>query len=139
MIERGNEAVLDNVHAQLTRLVINKRLPLSFSQDEDLSALLNLASNLKPGSYAPMARYKQDAMLMQIFKSFVESVRKQIVLARASNSGQESQTVGFIVVMHDGWDSALKSMFGVSIAFINAADWTLHKIALSLATPLTFC
>ena len=41
----------------------------------------------------------------------------------------------WVTVCHDGWDSVLKSYFGVSVFFIDPATWRWHQVALGLATP----
>jgi hypothetical protein len=152
----GNVRQLRHVHSLAARLVVNNKLPLSLTTSDDFNALIDAASHLKIGTYVPMTKRKMDYLLVQMFSSFIADVRALITTTRAlfvhdthaesrnkeaadndarNNNTPAHQHRGWLIVCHNGWDSAQKQFFGVSIFFINPATWVRYQLALGLATP----
>ena len=147
----GNNRQLKHVHSLAARLVVNNKLPISTTTSDDFNDLIHAASHLKIGTYVPMTKRKMDYLLTQMFSSFIANVRELITTTRAlfvydknhskdndanaSNDNIPPAHRGWVIVCHDGWDSALKQFFGVSIFFINPATWVRYQLALGLATP----
>lgn len=136
-LARGNDAVNNQVHAAIAMLVVNRRLPLSFATDPELTAIIELASHLKPGSYKAMTRGKMDAALASMFSSFVTEIKARLACTRSVYSSADNSNVppGWLIVCHDGWDSTIKQFFGVSVYWIDPVKWKRYKVALGLAIP----
>jgi hypothetical protein len=137
-IAGANDAKIEAAHAQLVSVVVNKALPLPFAQDPDVTDLIMAASRIKPDSYVPPTRNKQDALLIQEYYGFVERVRHLVASARSMHIPANSisyQDVPWLTVHHDGWDGRLKNPLGVSCSFI--VDWRLYRLSLGLIQPLS--
>jgi hypothetical protein len=109
-------------------LVVNRRLPLSFATDPESTAIVELASNVKPGSYKAMTRGKMDDALASIFSSFVTEIKARLTCTRSVYSP------GWLIVCHDCWDSTIKQFFGVSVYWIDPVKWKQYKVALGIAS-----
>ncbi|KAI2500536.1 hypothetical protein MHU86_13960 [Fragilaria crotonensis] len=143
-LDGGNARQLKHVHSLAARLVVNNKLPISTTTSDDFNDLIHAASRLKIDTYVPMTKRKMDYLLIQMFSSFIADVRQLIETTRAhfvydqnqsKDDDNAAQHRGWVIVCHDGWDSALKQFFGVSIFFINPATWVRYQLALGLATP----
>jgi hypothetical protein len=135
--QKGNAQVLKRVHAMTSRIVANARLPLVFTTDPDLHAVLNAATYLSPCSFVPMTSMSTSAYVIQLFSSFVS--RALLAATRAlylpSDKDSTASTEGWIIVGHDAWVPDATQFFGVSIFFINPSSWERTQQALGLATP----
>ena len=126
----GNSGINDQVHAAIATLVVNQRLALSFAVSQYLTEVIELALQLKPGSYKPMTRGKMNAALISMFSGFISSVRTRLVTTRAMfcTDGHAKPT-GWLIVCHDGWDSTIKQFFGVLVYWIDPHSWQRFKVA----------
>jgi hypothetical protein len=116
-IKNGNDAVIECVHALVTRLVINRKALLSLATDVNLNEVIHAASYLKPGTYIPMTPDKINRALISMFSKFTMCVKALIVKARAMYmlasydelaDKYAGSSCGWLVVCHDGWDSIIK-------------------------------
>jgi hypothetical protein len=117
-------------------LVVNRRLPLSFATDPESTAIVELASNVKPGSYKAMTRGKMDDALASIFSSFVTEIKARLTCTRSVYSSADDFNLppGWLIVCHDCWDSTIKQFFGVSVYWIDPVKWKQYKVALGIAS-----
>ena len=64
-LNKGNGVVLDRVHAVLTHLMVNHRLPMTIPLDDDTTNLIvEAATHLRAGLYQPMTRGMVDWTLL---------------------------------------------------------------------------
>ena len=138
-LQEGNDASIARVHACVARLVVNRANALSLATDVDLNAVIDAATYLTPGSYRPMTKGKMDKSLVQMFNSFVLSVKSLFVKARAlyAPAQDSGECCGWLTVCHDGWDSSVKQFFGVSVFWIDLEAWQPYRLALGLAAPIS--
>jgi hypothetical protein len=143
-IKNGNDVVIKRIHALVTRLVINRKAPLSLATDINLNEVIQAASYLKPGSYVPMTPGKINCTLISMFSKFTVCVKALIVKARAMYMPASydeladeyvGSSYGWLVVCHDGWDSIIKQFFGISVYWIDLQSWIRYKLAFGLAMP----
>jgi len=69
-IKNGNDVVIKRVHALVTRLVVNRKAPLSLATDANLNEVIQAASYLKLGSYVQMTPGKINRALISMFSKF---------------------------------------------------------------------
>lgn len=120
ILRRGKANALDLVQIKLVELVVEARLPLTFTEHPRLLEVLQAATQLAPNSYIGLGRFKQDRILEQMFSTFVTTVTDNFEKTRAMHirsASADTEPLPFLCAMFDGWDSDCKSMFGVSCSW----------------------
>ena len=145
MLSKGNSSHLDKVHTHLASVIVSHGLPLSFSQSQDVTALLQAATELKAFTYEKLSKGRQNLLLGSMFSAYIAKVKTLIVRAKAvfmpsdvdieACSAANVRVPGWATLMYDGWDAIDKSFFGVSLSFILPGEWINWKIPIGLAQP----
>ncbi|GMH46135.1 hypothetical protein BSKO_14099 [Bryopsis sp. KO-2023] len=140
MLRAGVEGVLEQVHVRVARFQIKNGIAERHHNSEDLTALLQEATRLPPNGYVSVGRHKLARIERQTFADFVLNVRKLVANAREifikhGNRDDPNFKYSFATIGHDGWESTLRSFYGVSLFFINPVSWELERLALGLARP----
>lgn len=126
VVKRRDNA-LDLVQIQLVQWLVARGLPLStLETDQELLALLQTASQLKPGGFVPLQRAAAEGVVRNLFALFVQTTQRIVADAREQHAGVAGALApnpGFVTILHD------KPGRNISLAFVNPSDWTLHRIA----------
>ncbi len=116
-IVNDNDIIIERVHALITWLVVNCKVPLSLATDVDLNEVIQAASYLKLGSYVSVTPGKIDRTLISMFSKFIMCVNAFIVKAHAMYmllgynelaNEYANSSYGWLVVCYDSWDSIIK-------------------------------
>jgi hypothetical protein len=81
-IESSKDCIIKCIHAFITWLVVNHKVPLLLATDVDLNEVTQATSYLKPGSYVLMMPNKIYYALISMFSKFTMCVNALIVKAR---------------------------------------------------------
>lgn len=126
-VAKQRHNALDQVQIQLVQWLVARGLPLStLETDQELLALLQTASQLKPGGFVPLPQEAAEGVVRNLFAAFVQAMQRVVFDAREQHAGVAGALApnpGFVTILHD------KPGRNISLAFVNPSDWTLHRIA----------
>jgi hypothetical protein len=138
---KGNNVMLERVHILAARLVVIKFLPSTVPRADEFTTLLDAATYLKPRTYKAITNGKLNKCLVLMFSEFVKFTSSPIASTRALFTPDNYDEMvdealpGWLIVCHDGWDSAIRQLFGVSVYWINPFTFRCYKVALDLDVP----
>ncbi|KAF0705468.1 hypothetical protein As57867_007015, partial [Aphanomyces stellatus] len=139
-LETGQHNAIDNVHAHFARLVVNRKSALNLVRDPDMNVFIEVP-RFQARLVRAMTLGKMDSALLQMFTHFVQQVSGLFIKARAmyvatpNISDVGDNTLDWLTVCHDGWDSTIKHSFGVFVNWIDLHIWTRYKLGMGLAIP----
>jgi hypothetical protein len=126
---------IDNAHTKMYNFVNDSNCSAQTVMKpvfREMIEAVRLAAIYCSGSELVIGKQKYTNLQVTSLTDTVHSIAQLISRARAFYVSVTGNTVGFLCLCHDIWDSKLKEMLGLALAFIDPIDCIYYQIPVGL-------